>query len=168
MFVFSLCSLINIGRNTNKSLMSQQFYLMYVYDIFYCFNLNKYLTNNSTIVGITLFANLITLTIFLEAIPITLIDKYKYDWSSSGSWCRKIAYLFACLYPLMWAAGLVLLYIYWDFARLMAWYLLWQWVGIIGIAFIVLITIWIIIFIQKKIREKRDREYYARYFTFTN
>lgn len=60
----------------------------------------------------------------------------------------------------MWGTGMVLLYIYWPFARLMAWYLLWQWVAIISLCFIIGIGTWVYYIIQRKLEDRRARIYF--------
>ena len=94
-------------------------------------------------IGILLLANVISLSIIFVVAFYAWWDECRTSGSSCESFWGMIGCFFMILWPGMWVAGLIISYIYWPLARKMAVYLLWQWVGIIGLAFIITIsTLW--------------------------
>ena len=144
-------------------------YLLYLYLSTFTFNLKlaiqyegyqKICIDIAKVVGTLMLGNLITLSILFVSLWWGCYESFRYPYNDRERRCKHIATFLIWLYPWVWAAGMVWIYIYWPFARLMAWYLLWQWVAIISISIIITVTIWILMYIQNKIQVRRYQRQY--------
>lgn len=144
-------------------------WIWYLYALTFTFNLHlciqfeaygNFMLDVGEFIGILLLANLISLSVLLVIIFYAIYEEWKHSYSNAAACCTWISFMLTLTYPFMWLAGMILAYIYWPLARTMAIYLMWQWIGIIGIC--ILVFIWIVLFklIEEKVRARRERIYY--------
>ena len=137
--------------------------IMYLYCILFTINLqlvisfdeyHKFLILSLKFIGALLLANIMIFSLFWLFNWRAVSESLKYSQSCPNLFFKHFWRFLSYVYPLLWATGIVLAYIYWDYAKsTLAIYLLWE-IAIIFLICIVSGIIAILVF-WIKIRRKR-------------